>query len=84
MHAVRLPPGMAAQLGIGSPEQEPPPGYAAYREAMRDTEIAERERVLRWAMIYCTCPRSYLAGPPGQAECLVHGGFMATYDGRVL
>jgi hypothetical protein len=83
-HAMRITPEIAAQLGLGGPAQPESDAVTAYRQAMRDTEIAERELVLAWSMIYCTCPRRYLPGPPEQAQCLVHGGFMTTYDGRTL
>jgi hypothetical protein len=50
--------------------------------------MAEREAMLAWSPIFCTCTPGYTRvdteTPPGHASCLVHGAFMITYDGRVL
>lgn len=62
------------------------------REAEEAAYIAQREDIMAWPMIFCTCSEGWLisplgpgrAGQPPQVGCLVHGTVMVTRDGRVL
>ena len=60
----------------------------AYRQLSRDVPVSERQVMLDWSPLFCTCrPRLALVTadiPPGHAHCLVHGAYMVTWDGRVL
>jgi len=69
-----------------TPEQRA--AIKAYEDAVRDHEVFEREVLLSWAAVFCTCLTSYApvsyTQDPGYAQCLVHGRFLLTHDGRVL
>jgi len=61
---------------------------AAFRQRERDLGISERQMVTTNAWLFCSCPSRLRPvtsdSPPGYAECIVHAGFMITYDGRIL
>lgn len=61
---------------------------AAYKQAVREYGVWEREQTLAWTPVFCTCARWRVPvssdTPPGHAMCLVHGAFMITHDGRVI
>jgi hypothetical protein len=59
-----------------------------FEQAMADYETEQREIFLRWQAIMCTCltvrRRATVTTAPGNADCLIHGHYMVTHDGRVL
>ena len=80
-------------MGLNFSELQPPSEEArkaaeAYREALTQAEIRDRETLLVWAFIMCTCTPAYirvdLQTPPGYSACLVHGQHLMTKDGRWL
>lgn len=84
------PPGWLSQMMGGGEAPGPEQEAAARRfeQAVADNGVREREALLRWQALFCTCLPYYtrpdLQTPPGHAACLVHGQFMLAHDGRVL
>ena len=74
------------------PENLPPDVQAAVQAAQQaheyahELEIEQRETLLRYAWLFCTCrvwPERGNVTPP-QTGCVVHGSVMVTLGGRVL
>jgi hypothetical protein len=82
-----FPPGFD---GPPTPEQIEQMQQQARKFALAeaDAEAAHRARMWRFAAIICTCKPRYIRcdqeTPPGHANCLLHGQFMITYDGKIL
>jgi hypothetical protein len=59
-----------------------------FEQAMAVYETEQREMFLRWQAIMCTCltsrRRATITTAPGNADCLIHGHYLVTHDGRVL
>lgn len=60
----------------------------AFEQAMTVFHIEQRESVIRFAMVFCSCRKPCGCGKPHndppQVGCVVHGSFMLLPDGRVL
>ncbi len=75
IHTGPLPPEMASHVA----------GPQRIAAQLRDLEIAEREQILAWAMVFCSCRMTtWGPGMPPVAGCPVHGQHMTTWDGRTL
>lgn len=78
------------------PENLPPDVQAAVQAAQQaheyahELEIEQRETLLRYAWLFCTCrpwpsrADGKLDTTPPQSGCAVHGSVMVTMGGRVL
>jgi hypothetical protein len=76
-----LPPQLRAMLKQQETER------AVMLDQMEAAEIANRERLLAFAWLTCTCRKWFSwdeIGVPPQSECAVHGNIMITRSGRVL
>jgi hypothetical protein len=69
----------------GEPAAEDKAVIDCYIRAFHQLQIAEREQILHWAPLFCSCPawRVRAAHPP-QADCMVHGTVLLKPEGGWL
>lgn len=71
-----LPPGLVEHLKAQQEQMQAMHIEMQIREA--ELNLADRIRVLRWPMIFCSCRIPWTGWQPGQA-CIVHQAVMFHY-----